>query len=543
MDHLKILGRHQNGNGSYAGKELVSRALGSFYTPAEIGKDLAASVVAALDVVPRDRISVIDPFAGDGRLVSWLLQVVATERPSLRAAKWTVALWEWEEEPLQRGKVAIRELADELGVQIEISAHAGDTFERAPDEYGCFDLVITNPPWEVLKPDRRELQDFEASDREAYLSALRRRDDRLVEMYPLSQPKPKFSGWGTNLSRVGSEIALRLARPGGVCGIVAPASLFGDYVSRRLREWIFRHNRLTQLAFFPAEARLFESVDQPSITMTAVVGDETESSPSITVHGQNRTDVRTVVELDLAEFESDGFTLPVHFGAAPLELLSRFDRFPRFSDMEDSEGLWAGRELDETRYKEWTREVGPHPFAKGRMISRYEIAEGPSRFVTDDGPSIPFSVGYRRIAWRDVSRPTQKRRMKATVIPPGWVTGNSLSVALFRDDNESKLCALLAVMNSFVFEFQMRAFLATAHVSLSTVRKGRVPGLDREDLVKELSDLVSQRISGDQSVGPRLEVAVAKAYGLERNCFERVVQAFPKVTEEERRRLLDDGLW
>src|SRR5438105_15355075 len=111
------------------------------------------------------------------------------------------------------------------------------------------------------------------------------------------------------------------------------------------------------------------------------------------------------------------------------------------------------------------------------MIRRFGLLEKPSRFVSLSGPKIPVSASFCRLAWRDVARPNQTRRLHATLIPRNWVTGNSLNVAFFRDGNQQRLKALLAIMNSYVCEIKVRALLATAHISLGAVRRPHIPEL------------------------------------------------------------------
>ena len=68
--------------------------------------------------------------------------------------------------------------------------------------------------------------------------------------------------------------------------------------------------------------------------------------------------------------------------------------------------------------------------------------------------------------------------MIGTIIPAGWVAGNSLHVAYYRDGDPVRLRALYAVLSSLVFEFQVRCRLATGHMSLGIVRSSRVPTLN-----------------------------------------------------------------
>lgn len=57
-----------------------------------------------------------------------------------------------------------------------------------------------------------------------YIDSLREFDDYLSRVLPYSQPKRKFAGWGTNLSRVGAELSLEICNKNGLVAIVMPAS-------------------------------------------------------------------------------------------------------------------------------------------------------------------------------------------------------------------------------------------------------------------------------------------------------------------------------
>ena len=285
---------------------------------------------------------------------------------------------------------------------------------------------------------------------------------------------------------------------------------------------------------------MFEGVDQPAITFVAVKARPTDSGHVRTtvfgVNGEPSSEAR--FDLHPERLAKAGYYLPTGFGVEAADLLVRLEENVTFASLETPEGLWAGRELDETSYDTFMCADGEFAFVKGRMIERWSVSQQPTQFVDTSLRRIPPSAGHARVAWRDVSRPNQRRRVQATLIPAGWVTGNSLSVAYFRDDDVVRLSALLALMNSLVFEFQVRARLSTGHVSLGTVRQVGIPdeALDRHGV--ELASLASRRLAGDLAAEALIEVRVAQLYGLDKDDFERLAKCFPKVTDEERESLL-----
>ena len=160
-------------------------------------------------------------------------------------------------------------------------------------------------------------------------------------------------------------------------------------------------------------------------------------------------------------------------------------------------------------------------------------------YVARPGWSPPPSVSNTRIVWRDVSRPNQKRRMIASIIPPGWAAGNSLGVLYLLDQNELALHALLGAINSTTFEFQLRAYLATGHVSLSSLRKGALPPMEQMLNSPQLADLVIASIDGDRAAEIAADAYVAKVlYGLTRSEYRIVIRLFEKLDSGEQKELL-----
>lgn len=542
MHHVAILEKLEYENTSLARKDSVSRATGKFYTPPIIAAYLNAGILSELKKSASKTIKLVDPFAGDGRLAYWLIKhaLEGGFRP-----RWSVDLWDRDRSNLEEAARRLKRFALVAKIDINVSTWVGDSFRRIPREAPQFDVVLTNPPWEALKPDRRELLHLSSDDKLLYVKRLRRLDEWLSLAFPHSQPSKKFAGWGTNLSRVGIEASMRLLRPNGILGLVTPASFFADQVSLELRKWLFTRVRPLSVASFPAEAKLFDKVDHPVVAFTAQRPSKKSFAIQLsTFESRTRTFRHEKYKSNLPALAEAEYRLPLNISNDASAVLMTLNRLPTWGNIENGNtGIWSGRELDETNYRSYLSESGTYKFVKGRMIGRFAVLEEPSSFIREGSVKIPATADQYRLAWRDVSRLNQKRRMHATLIPPGWVTGNSLGVALFKDGDVVRLRALLAIANSMVFEAQIRSKLVTTHVSLGVVRSARIPPLTNKKAVGALDRIARSCLNAGIARQSKSEILVAKAFGLSRDEFACLLPFFPKLEAGEIAALLDRGAW
>lgn len=554
MNHLDILQSTPVAQLGTGRNNLLIKSTGKFYTPKFIGERLVDSVLTVTSRIEQTgELSVIDPFCGDGRLIVWLLERASTF-PSLTNRSWRIEIWDYDEQAVIRAKQAIEQIANHLGIKFTLKTFVHDSFAYFISQFrnrkNCsksqFDITITNPPWEVVKPDRRELKILDEPTELIYINSLREFSKKLQSNFPMSMPGKMFSGWGVNLARVGLEIAVHLTKNHGVTGIVSPTSFLNDQNSEALRKWLLTNHTIKYIDYFPAEARLFEGVDQACVNMTIEVNTP-EQKTFIYKFDKHLRYLEYHQELQLPEsfLKSNGHVIPVSSNKSQLDHLLHFSELQTLGDLQGNcEGqLWTGRELDETGHTKYLSLKGCHPFLKGKMIERLTRVNQPSLFIAPEKErSIPSSVKYPRIVWRDVSRPTQKRRIQATIIPANWVTGNSLGVAHFRTDDLSKLYTLLGIISSLPFEFQVRSMLSTAHVSVGVLRKTRIPSITY-DLTERLIPLVKRKLAGDLAAEMEIEIVMAQAYGLDRDDLAEIMDSFPKLLPEERQNLLDHQMW
>jgi Alw26I/Eco31I/Esp3I family type II restriction m6 adenine DNA methyltransferase len=545
MKHVKMLKERATAEDlqQSSSKDLLIRATGKFYTHLLIGEHLVKSIVPLLAAIHSNTLSIVEPFCGDGRLICILLKAVS-KSPKLKKKQFLIELWELDSEALNTAKEKVMTLAKNLKLKVKLNAMNWDTFVMGPSHFGKYHLCITNPPWDVLKPDNRELQHLLNGKKDDYINELKLQESALTIAFPLSAPKKKFSGWGINLSRCGVELCFRLIADDGFCGVVSPSSLLADQMSVNLRNWLFEKYAVLDVAFYAAEGRLFANVDQPCITIVAAKSSNNDKAPSITLYDRVHNGTQHILNGKNWEIlKKRGYIFPVQFGLNLIGIHNKLTGLPTFKSLETDCGFWAGREIDETGHRRFLNLKGQHLFLKGKMVKRFGLAEQPKEYLTHNGPKIPSSVQFNRIVWRDVARPNQKRRIHATIIPSSWVCGNSLHVAYFKDGNLPKLHALLGIINSLVFESQVRANLSTAHISLGIVRLAHLPNLEDNKLVNSLSETVSACLGGCEDSKVKLEVQVAKAFSLSREDFAEVLSAFTKLEQSEIDKMLGHEEW
>lgn len=529
MSHLETLTNIQ----SRAPEKFQKKLTGHYYTHKSIAINMFESLLKEHTFINAPKIRICDPFAGDGRLVVWLIELCVHYNIS---KSWEVYLFDINQTGLLEAELKIFELQNQ-GVKIDLFMQTEDVFKLDSIENLAADLVVTNPPWAMLKPDTRYYKQLDENLRQSYISNMKNYDLYLAKKFPTSQPKKKFAGWGTNLSRVGVELSHRIIKESGYCCIVLPASFFADYQSGSIRRKVITESEVIELSYYPAEANLFDKADVASATMIYKKANSNSYKTKLKIFNKS-LNVTSLGKLSLDLDENNDYMIPITIGSHTLEVLYKLKMIgSTWGDLETNKSeIWSGREIDETKSKEWlSEEENQFQFVKGRMIQRFAFSNKELLYVHKLSFSPPESTWFRRIVWRDVSRPSQKRRVIATIIPEGVVAGNSLGVVYYKDGDEISLLALLGIMNSLSFEFQLRFYLATGHVSLSSLRKVYIPEQKVTSRMTQLADLCYQRINDIQVSESKIEALVAHdVYKLTEKELILMLESFEKLTEKEK---------
>ncbi len=171
--------------------------------------------------------------------------------------------------------------------------HWAYEFDEIIVNRGGFDAIITNPPWDVFKPNSKEfferyseaitrnkmtIEEFEnekgeiieenAEIREAWLNYLSsfphvcdyfRSSNQYINQVGIVNGRK--TGSDTNLYKLFVEQCTHLLAAGARCGIVIPSGIYTDLGATQLRKMLFQCCRITGLFGFENRQRLFDGVD------------------------------------------------------------------------------------------------------------------------------------------------------------------------------------------------------------------------------------------------------------------------------------------
>ena len=202
--------------------------------------------------------------------------------------KYEQATWDTKKSDL--GKPLRRPIKPEDIDQLE-PFHWGFEFDEVLNQRGGFDAIITNPPWEIFKPNGKEffeqysdivsrknmtIHAFEdeqakllkdADLRNAWLEYLSHFPHqsafyRISPQYrnQISIVNGKKAGSDINLYKLFVEQCFNLLREGGQCGMVIPSGVYTDLGSTQLRELLFTECQLGPLFGLSNERYVFEGV-------------------------------------------------------------------------------------------------------------------------------------------------------------------------------------------------------------------------------------------------------------------------------------------
>lgn len=460
----------------------------------------------------------------------------------------------WDVKKNKANKPVVRALnADDIAV--ETPFHWGYDFDEVMNKNGGFDAIITNPPWDIFKPNSREF--FAPYSIEISIKKMKREkfdpiQQELCEQDEIKQSWEKYlssyghmSSWYSqaedyefqvskaNGRKVGSDINLyklflercyRLLRVGGVSGNVIPSGYYTDLGAKGLRELTLEKTQITGLFGFENRKAIFEGVHRSYkfIILTFEKGGETTEFPAAFMR-HNPSELRNfpatgAIEMTKAmivKVAPDSLSFMEFKSEIDKQIVKKMLRFPMLGEeLESNWNVKFSSEFHMTNDRDiFKTESGPGrlPLYEGKMIWQFEhgyakprywvdLKEGRSRVIgsrnTDEGQFLNYQ--YYRLVFRDVTASTNERSFISAIIPGGFI-GNTLpEVNVISKKDETLSLVLLALFNSYVSDWYLRSKI-TNHINFFYLKQLPIPRLKfGTDLYYRLNELVAQLICNSE---------------------------------------------
>ncbi|WP_207087794.1 Eco57I restriction-modification methylase domain-containing protein, partial [Phormidium pseudopriestleyi] len=312
--------------------------------------------------------------------------------------------------------------------------HWGYHFDRVLQR-GGFDVIIANPPWEILKPNAREffLQHNElVQKRKMDIKAFEKAQSKLLEnleiadtwleyqsQFPhvsayyraaeqyqnqISIVNGKKAGTDINLYKLFLEQCFNLLRPGGECGIIVPSGLYTDLGAKQLREMLFSQSKIDTLFGLSNERFIFEGVHHgfKFCLLTFAKGEGTDSfwaafriNPREAIRINqldtflNNSDEHLVISVPLVRrLSPDSLSVMEFKSGVDLKIVEKFLDFPMLGEnIKEKWNLRLNREFDMTNDSHLFNQQlgeGELPLYEGKMIHQFTHLYADPRYWVDE---------------------------------------------------------------------------------------------------------------------------------------------------------------
>ncbi len=399
--------------------------------------------------------------------------------------------------------------------------HWGYHFDKV-FAHGGFDAIITNPPWEIFKPQAKEffakysdlvtknkmdIKTFEKEQKKLlqnpeiaqawneyqsqfpHVSAYFRSAEDYINQ--ISIVNGKKAGTDINFYKLFLERCYHLLRQGGECGIVIPSGIYTDLGTKQLREMLFSQTQITGLFCFENRQAIFEGVHRSFkfVVLTFEKGGSTASFPVRFMRHEVTElanfpapdDIRLDVEL-IRKLSPDSLSIMEFKQPIDIAIAQKMLQFPLLG--ETIEGKWnlkLTREFDMTNDSHlFKTEPAPGrlPLYEGKMIHQFTHRWGQPKYWLDEidvrnklikngeadtGQILAYQM--YKLGFRDIARNTDQRTAIITMLPKGVCCNHKLPTVIIYDSAQKYSYTyelfFCCVLNSFVIDYLLRQRVTT----------------------------------------------------------------------------------
>ncbi len=337
---------------------------------------------------------------------------------------------------------------------------------------GKFDAVVSNPPYLVLKPNKRKMD------------AQTVENINMMAKYFRTSHDYHYSIEGMlNLYQLSLEAMVSMIKNKGQMGIICPSTLFADVSASMLRRYLLKNHCVYYIKYFSEDDPLFDNVTQATCIFHLIKGIPTSDIKFV------KGDKHYTISIeDVKSVFSTNWEIPsvekVEWNI--LKKLKSCKKLKEYKDIRNKRG-----ELDLSLYSKFiTKERTDYRLVRGNMFSDSGLKDINHEYVLPDFLDIKSEdflsndFGRRRLICQQISNQLQRVRLHFVYSNKNDILGNSCNYISAPNDCMVKLHVLL---NSALLNWRFKVTSTNNHIN--NYELDELPIIDLDLLTKEVLDL------------------------------------------------------
>lgn len=313
-----------------------------------------------------------------------------------------------------------------------------------------FDAIVSNPPYLVLKPNKKKLE-----------SESGKRLMQLVSYFRNSSFYNYSLEGMLNLYQLSIEAMLSMLKSKGALGVICPSTLFADISATKLRKHLLNSNKISSISFYGEDSQLFENVLQATCIFHLKKDCKTE-----TIEIQSNEKSFSVELSVIQELFPKNLEIPI-IQKCEWKILSKMLKLKKLKDLTSVRNKRG--ELDLTLCARFIT-TNPTQFRliRGNMIGANEIRKGNNEYVLEDfiaTKSQDFIINdfkKKRLICQQISNANQSKRLKFIFCETNDILGNSCN---YLSSDEVTLKKLQLILNSNILNWRFKITSSNNHIN------------------------------------------------------------------------------
>jgi len=380
-------------------------------------------------------------------------------------------------------------------------------------EKGGFDVVIGNPPYEVL----------EGGNWKSFVAEIR---DSGMYSYSL--------GGKLNLYRLFIELGHQLLKPEGSLTFIVPSTLIADKSTSGIRRLFREKSRLQFIIEFPEREKVFETATQATtIFLINKLNHERSFNLSVGLNSSALPPIdKAKVDWNLiSEMYGDELTLPLIKTEQELRMLQKIHL--QGVNLDQIANLYQG-DVNVSTKKHLMSEIDTGTMiVRGEHIQKY-VTDLSTKKVKDRWFRCErnFSISNNeRLVCQNIANMGLSQRIICSIIPRGVVVGHTANCIEVYDEYFSKKY-VLALLNSKLLNWYFKKTSTNNHVNVYELDKIPIKKIPQEEQQPFLA-LVEAIIEITALDGHNPKKILSQQKGLEEKIDNMVMDLYD-LTEEEK---------